>query len=162
MIKLIDILKNITEGKQVGDLYHFTYSKYIDNIKRNGIKFTPDDSELEQYKNKYFISTTRIKNPDFVTYGEYDVRITLDGNKISNKYKIVPINLDHVWGTYSGEGWDDDVNDVKIGGWFETRIISNTASYLSPIYFKNIENLDKEDEDFDDEDFDDEDFDDEI
>jgi hypothetical protein len=140
MIKLIDILK---EAKQVGDIYHFTYSKYLKNIKSKGLKFNPDNSDLEIYKNKYYISTTREKNPDWIYSDEYNIRITLDGDRISNHYKVTPINVDNIWGTYKGHNPEesDDYGTTKIGEAFETRIISNTPGYLSPMYFKKIEKL---------------------
>ena len=37
MIKLIDILKEITEGKQVGTLYHFTYIPALREILRTNV-----------------------------------------------------------------------------------------------------------------------------
>jgi len=86
MIKLKDILN---EAKQVGILYHYT--------SKAGLKSILDSNELnittESYRDHtlYFISFTRNKN--FHRKGnnwnvKTDYRITLDGDKLSNKYKI--------------------------------------------------------------------------
>jgi hypothetical protein len=129
--------ESINEGKNVGELYHFTDVGNIENIINHGLKFHKDNSELEKYKNKFYISTTRSSNPEFIEYGNFDAKIILDGDKISNKYKIKPINVERVWGTYD----DFDQNDIdsKIGQYFEERIYSNTNSNLSPQYIKKIE-----------------------
>jgi len=90
MIKLIDLLN---EGKQVGTLYHFTTLRGATGILTSGkIKINEDG----------VISTTRDKNlntAEFDTEGDPDeniVRIDLDGNKISNNYKIQPYSFGHI------------------------------------------------------------------
>jgi len=90
MIKLIDLLN---EGKQVGTLYHFTTLRGATGILTLGkIKINEDG----------VISTTRDKNlntAEFDTEGDPDeniVRIDLDGNKISNNYKIQPYSFGHI------------------------------------------------------------------
>ena len=90
MIKLIDLLN---EGKQVGNLYHFTTLRGATGILTSGkIKINEDG----------VISTTRDKNlntAEFDTEGDPDkniVRIDLDGNKISNSYKIQPYSFGHI------------------------------------------------------------------
>lgn len=72
----------LNEAKQVGTIYHFTtYDKSLSIILN------------QQMTSKEYISFTR--NYDLkdaysndVNWG--DVRITIDGNKLSNKYKIEP------------------------------------------------------------------------
>jgi len=90
MIKLIDLLN---EGKQVGTLYHFTTLRGATGILTSGkIKINEDG----------VISATRDKNlntAEFDTEGDSDeniVRIDLDGNKISNNYKIQPYSFGHI------------------------------------------------------------------
>jgi hypothetical protein len=84
MIKLLDILR---EAKQVGPLYHFTSIESIYNILKD--EFIRPNSEK-------VVSTTRNKNqdPSYFLNDYYSkmilVRIKLDGNKISNNYKIKP------------------------------------------------------------------------
>ena len=132
--------KPINERKQVGDLYHFTYSEHIDSIKAKGIKFNKDDSTLDKFKNKYYISTTREKNnPEFAFIREYDIRITLDGDRISDKYVIYPINVEKIWGAF--DDYPPGLITTKEGRFYEERIISPTESYLSPTYFKEIKKI---------------------
>jgi hypothetical protein len=93
MIKLVNLLKEITEGKQVGTLYHFTTLKGALGILTSKRIRTNEDG---------VVSATRDKNlnaAEFDTEGEADkniVRIDLDGNKISNRYKIKPYSFGHI------------------------------------------------------------------
>jgi len=83
--------ETITEGKQVGNLYHYTSADGLKGILgSNSIK-----SSKEYYLGNelYFVSFTRNKN--FHKKGstfdvKTDYRITIDGDKLSNKYKIKP------------------------------------------------------------------------
>jgi hypothetical protein len=87
MIKLVNLLKEITEAKQVGNLYHFTPLKNIIPLLDSQV-ITPN---LEKQ-----ISTTRRADMDIsefikMHWGRNNTaRLTLDGNKISAKYKIRP------------------------------------------------------------------------
>jgi len=88
MIKLKRLLK---EAKQVGTLYHFTSFDSLKNIlQSNTIKGSWGN---EGVKGKY-VSTTRDKNlwktdPNLGAE-ELQVALVLDGDKLSNKYKIRP------------------------------------------------------------------------
>ena len=90
MIRLIDLLN---EGKQVGTLYHFTTLRGATGILASGKININEDG---------VISATRDKNlntAEFDTEGDPDeniVRIDLDGNKISNNYKIQPYSFGHI------------------------------------------------------------------
>ena len=90
------LLNLILERKQVGKLYHFTSIKNLKRIKEcdcligkkyGNVKFSDQGS--------YFISTTRDKNlhKTFPVGVAVEVRITLDGDKLSDKYKIFPFNF---------------------------------------------------------------------
>ncbi len=87
MIKLVDLLKEINEGKQVGNLYHFTPIKKIIPIL---------DSQILLPNSENQISTTRRPNMDVSGFMKMQmgrsniIRLTLDGDKISTKYKIRP------------------------------------------------------------------------
>ena len=91
MIKLIEILNEINEAKQVGDIYHFTGIKdmdgnrYLMKILNSGYLKPNEDNQ---------ISTTRNKKVDIYPfyghYPDYLARLNFDGDKISNKYKIRP------------------------------------------------------------------------
>ena len=86
MIKLIDILKEITEGRQIGEIYHFTSLDSIPDILESG-KLEP---AIDRSEKLGFISFTR--NRALSTLGGFksQVRITIDGDKLSNKYQILP------------------------------------------------------------------------
>jgi hypothetical protein len=81
----------LEEGKQVGILYHYTSADGLKGIlSSNRIKAS---EEIYMGQNLYYISFTRNKNfhkkgSKFGVKTEY--RITLDGDKLSNKYKITP------------------------------------------------------------------------
>ena len=100
MIKLINILKEIAEGKQVGTLYHYT------DIKHNGVQVLYNIIKQNtlippEWSGK--VSLTRSKNQDFVKAQEKSV-IVLDGDKLSNNYKITP---------YHDMGWNYDIQDIE-------------------------------------------------
>lgn len=84
MIRLRHIVEELSEGKQVGTLYHFT--NYANMIKIIESKFvlTTNLIEIQPY-----VSFTRNKamNPDSIST---DARITVDGNGLSNRYQIMP------------------------------------------------------------------------
>ncbi len=85
MIKLIDILKELTEGKQIGTLYHFTTSDNFYEILSS--------NQLQTYGR--YISFTRNKNlflnPSRLGGGYYYC-FEIDGDKLSTKYKLEPFN----------------------------------------------------------------------
>ena len=84
MIKLIDLLN---EGKQVGILYHWTKLKNLENI----IKINKLNTSHAGHGTFDYISTTRSKNKLQSGISEHsDVALVLDGDKISNKYKVIP------------------------------------------------------------------------
>jgi hypothetical protein len=89
---LVKFLKeSLNEGKQVGTLYHYTSKDGLKGIlKSNSIKASEEYYLGEEI---YYISFTRNKN--FHKKGmkfnvKTDYRITLDGDKLSNRYKIQP------------------------------------------------------------------------
>lgn len=113
----------INEGKQIGFLYHYTYLIHaIQIIDENVMKM----GELHQS-----ISFTRDKNfhkRSFIFRKEgRDVRIVIDGDKLSQKYKVQPYNYFSGWGNNSkltakagGVGEDQseetvlsDIHDIK-------------------------------------------------
>jgi hypothetical protein len=142
MIKLIDLLKEITEGKQVGLLYHFTYLDNIPNILKTGLKFQPNNTELSKYDDKFFISTTRDHTGiKFFKNSEYETRITLNGDQISERYSIEPINIENIWAKNdSGEYFNSSKNP-----YFEERIFSPNLGFLDPKYMIKIDTIVPED-----------------
>lgn len=123
----------LNESKQVGILYHYASPENIENILKNGIRFSSPQKEIS---NEYFISTTRKKQN-----WKHKTLIVLDGNKISEKYKIVPIQAS----TYIDKPSDEWFKQVgvkidSLGGseLAEERIISNKPGYLEPKYILKI------------------------
>lgn len=95
MIKLADIL---VEAKQVGKLYHFTSLQNLRTVLKNNKL-----GVFRSYETDYYISTTRdknfglrLRNTKFRHSVPLKVRITLDGDKISENYRIEPVGF-HGW-----------------------------------------------------------------
>ena len=92
MIKLIEIYNELQEAKQVGTIYHFASLPNLINIlKENRLRAS---NKVQKYisftrdKNFYKASDTR------TIWGvDTEVRIVVDGDKLSTKYKIEPYNF---------------------------------------------------------------------
>jgi len=139
-----EISKILNESRQVGNLYHFTYLSSVIKIFENGLRFAPDNTESSRYKNMYSISTTRdYTGSKFFKGNEYETRITLDGNKISERYSIEPINVENIWTKNSGGNLSkQSVKDA----FYEERIWSLKEGYLDPKYIIKIDTIVPEDE----------------
>src|SRR3954470_25002891 len=80
-MKLVE--KILKEAKQVGLLYHYTsFYGLIGIVKDNVLKTPYVHQEISLTRNKDFHKHTNIIN--------CNCRITIDGDKLSNHYKIVP------------------------------------------------------------------------
>ena len=144
MIKLVDLLNKINESKQVGNLYHFTYFNSVPKILTNGLRFSPDNTELSKHKDKFYISTTRdYTGRKFAKGSEYEARITLDGDKISEHYSIEPISVENIW--LKNTGLKSNKSSVK-DAFYEERIWSSKEGYLDPKYIIKIDTTVPEDE----------------
>ena len=87
------LLNLLSESKQVGNLYHFTYPANLINIlSENQLAAFEGSEQSERH-----ISLTR--NKDLWFHGQMDCRITLDGDKLSQKYRIKP----YQWGEFSNK-----------------------------------------------------------
>lgn len=88
-MKLVELIKDIlNEGKRVGNLYHFTNEESLDKILSDdkllgSFMYEVGDAELRG------VSTSRNKNLNY-DRERNNIRITLDGDMISNNYKIKP------------------------------------------------------------------------
>lgn len=85
MIKLFD--EFINEGKQVGIVYHFTSIPYLQHILAAG-SIQGSSDFLDGYE-QVFVSATRNYDLDWL---DKSVRLTLDGDRISDNYKVEPIH----------------------------------------------------------------------
>jgi hypothetical protein len=119
VIKLIEIYNELQEAKQVGTIYHFTSLPNLINIlKENHLRA---GAKIRKY-----ISFTRDKNfykaSDIRTRWGVDteVRIVVDGDKLSNKYKIEPYNF----------FYNRKKMDLYDKGEFEERIVSPVINNL--------------------------------
>lgn len=106
MIKLIDILK---EAKQVGTLYHVMDVDKFSYLLSNDTLAKPT-------------SFTRNKNYDIVIgrEKEYTYQIVVDGDMLSNRYKIRPID--------QGKGWVSDEYEELV-----EKNITNAGKYITQI-----------------------------
>ena len=89
MIKLLDILKEITEGKQIGDIYHFTSTEALSTMIEDSGNITLDIGVGSMAAGGYYSFT---RNPNLGTLSEekHHVRIKLNGDKMSTRYKFEP------------------------------------------------------------------------
>lgn len=74
MIKLTDLLN---EAKQVGTLYHYTENWLLEKIVESNTLLAP-------------VSFTRSKNKETVFWIGAEAALVIDGDKLSNNYKIRP------------------------------------------------------------------------
>jgi hypothetical protein len=84
MIKLLDIL----ESKQIGTIYHFTSVYALDSMMQKG-NIILDKDELSDVADGYY-SFTRYSNLSSLDPLKRHVRIKLNGDKMSYKYKFSP------------------------------------------------------------------------
>ena len=104
-MKLLNLLKEIylNEAKQVGTLYHFTP---LSNLKE--ILFT----QFLYSNDEYQVSTSRRPNMSTRDFQDMKknsiVRMALDGNKISTKYKVRPFAFG------ADEGSAEDLGEEQI------------------------------------------------
>lgn len=94
MIQTFEQYWKLNESKQVGIIYHFTNTVRLWHILHSdSLKCSlPNDNAKEK---DFYISFTRDKNfhKQLRSNGTTNnVRIAIDGNKLSNKYKINPFN----------------------------------------------------------------------
>jgi len=125
----------LSERKQVGTLYHFTdYNGLKGILKNNNLVTTLD-----------YISFTRDYGRSIVPYlSESRVRIVLNGDKLSDKYKLQPYR-DPVLNDYDEYGDFPEQNLTKNPEEFEERIktkkIPNINKYIKHIDVEFIKPL---------------------
>lgn len=144
--------ENIEEGKNIGDLYHFTDIEGLAGIlDSNELKTSSTPSEDHQRDFQYLSKEKRAqiqksgdKRINYISFSRNKsfykqrtkigripiTRISFDGNKLSDKYKFIPFNY------YSGESATetDRFNDNE----GEERIPTNSPISNLNNYIKNI------------------------
>jgi hypothetical protein len=125
-MKLLKILKSIIEGKQVGTIYHGTTinSLYSMIIKDKNIQLSSDKIGLNSDAFYPYYSFTR--NPHIATFAD-EVRIELDGDKMSNKYKFEPFKY----------GGTEDEAEERINA--DKYSTVNLTPYIKEIILRNLE-----------------------
>lgn len=113
---MLNPYKSIYEAKQVGIVYHFTNYKNIIDILDDNILMIGNHDYISTTRNKQFKKTN------------LQVRITLDGTKISNNYKIEPYN--YFSNDFVGRG-EDEMEERII-----TRKLENLDKYIKKIDIK--------------------------
>lgn len=88
---------SISEGKQVGTLYHFTRLGNLSNMLDDGFDMTSNNEYISFTRDYNLIDYETRKNQLAKNakmsnnWGEdYFVRLSIDGDKLSNRYKIEP------------------------------------------------------------------------
>lgn len=92
LTSLTERLKNITFARQVGNLYYTASSNNALKILRSN-KIFQNKNGVDDFGRKNilqkFICTSRDKHQDFINYSDLvSVQFVLDGDKLSNKYKL--------------------------------------------------------------------------
>jgi hypothetical protein len=138
ILRIREMMGVINEGKQVGMLYHYTSEDGLKSIlETNRINVS---EEYYLGKELYFISFTRNKNfhkKEMKWQVKTDYRITLDGDKLSDKYKIKPFAYTPGW-NYEDNweyDWLEDEPESVVKDFF-----NQTGDYDEQeerIYFKN-------------------------
>jgi hypothetical protein len=133
MIKLIELLReNLDEAKQAGLLYHFTNYPAMIKIIKDGFKI--------KGMGEPYVSLTRNKNMQSDTISN-SVRITVDGDGLSNKYKIEPY-ADTTAGYgrkaiykkgITGDESEERINSDKYGGYVDISKYIKAIDVKKPI-----------------------------
>ena len=104
MIKLVDLLKEITEAKQVGTIYHFT-NDLEKILQTNALKATKI-KDLPTHPGVVSFTRTPHRTFDIARYS--DSVLVINGDKLSNKYKISPFKDPKV-------DWEDEMEERVFG-----------------------------------------------
>ena len=122
--------KVITEGAS-DILYHFTSKTNLINIlKKNEFNLTfsiGDSPDFNVNRNKFFyFSTTRSKSSGFK---KGNVKLVLDGRKLKNNYKLIPVDYWRLKSLKNSEQEDRIISDKPI--------IPNAINYILEIHMKD-------------------------
>ena len=80
---------DLKEAKQIGDIYHFTDLETLANMQRTSNHIELDSEYSSNAANEYYSFT---RDPNIRTLGDdkHQIKIKLNGDKMSNKYKFEP------------------------------------------------------------------------
>ena len=122
MIKLVNLLKEITEAKQVGNLYHFTPLSNLKKILETRYIFSNEEGYVST-SIRPNMETSYLQNMKTKSIA----RLMFDGDKISTKYKIRPF-------AYGGDFDPDNPEDLG-----EEQIIITGDRFNFIPYLKRID-----------------------
>jgi hypothetical protein len=145
MIKLLDLLR---EAKQVGILYHWTpFESLIEILKSNELKanINGDYNSIDfrttsnpSFEVKPHVSFTRIKGKvsgnDHIFM--FPCALEIDGDKLSNNYKIFPYSMVDSPKIKAGQYVDPDEEEETYQAEYEERVngsIKNLNNYIKAI-----------------------------
>jgi len=137
---MIPFKNYINEAKQVGIVYHFTTILNGKSILEDNSLKSIDLLSYNSVLSGASISVTRDKNFHRRVHGTgvpSDIRIALDGNKLSHKYKIVPFHDFKYFGFKSAQDRIDEMEERIL-----STSIENLSDYIVEIMFKpNIDHI---------------------
>lgn len=94
----------IAEGKQVGTIYHFTRFTSLLNMLNNNFDLSSHNDYISFTRNYNMIEYKNDFSIDYKLGDKRIVRLAIDGDKLSNKYKIEPyLDTDNFVNRSSGE-----------------------------------------------------------
>jgi hypothetical protein len=106
--------QQLNEGTNRGEVYHYTYG-IKDIISSNKMNLSSNLGAVsDKFNNKFFfLSLSRTPGVN-IGYGKYkNYRLVLDGNKLNQNFKSIPVDY---WGNKGGDNVESE---------YEDRIISN-------------------------------------
>ena len=147
MLRFDELFLKLLEGKQVGVLYHNTYLNGLVKILKNNqlVAFSnPEHNELNfrnkdvysdydedsDYEEQYADPTEYPPAVSFTRSKSYDmdptyVKLVIDGDKLSNKYKVVP------YSHFGGRKFDEMEEKVYSN-------IDNLDKYIIKVIFPSL------------------------
>ena len=134
-MKLIEIYNKLFEGSS-SEVFHKTYINNILSILQNNeirlsaVAGTGADAQKNDNK-MFFLSTARSRSSSyFKSIGDYTVLLTLDGQKMNNLVKSIPVNY---WGS-GFAGIDRSATDEMEDRFVSNKpTIPNAAKYIKKI-----------------------------
>lgn len=121
-------------AKAIGTLWHATNGTALQYILRDNefalsSKFGREAEKLHgDQKYDFFLSTTRSIRGYFHSRFEQSILIELDGTRLSDRYKIVPVD-------YWGHGGTDQGNEMEERVLSKKNKIPNALSYIKRVVF---------------------------
>lgn len=143
--------KVLNEAKQVGTLYHFTnYDSAIGIVMKDfklKVALTPDVKDKDKLPDyARYVSFTRNRNLDSPTISR-EVRFTIDGNALSNKYRTQPFADVKAGFGRQKPGEKDEaeerVNVEKHGGFVDIKPFLTSIDIMEPKDMR-VDSLDSE------------------